>query len=136
MHCADLGVPLSRSHLYEATETFIETLPGRDKLPFKDGRPGSRWARDFYRRHQDRLKEAIPYWQEQKRHAATNAETYTFHLAHLHALFEEYQFDATRIWNLDETGVCPGKDKTGKENVPYGTRKDGNYRLRTVNDAR
>lgn len=39
---ADLGVPLTRNHLIEATAEYIEQLPfsRRRNLPFKDGKPG------------------------------------------------------------------------------------------------
>lgn len=52
--------------------------------------------------------------QEEKLFAAVNAETLTTHFATLRALCEEYKLDAERVWNLDETGVTPGRDAKGK----------------------
>ena len=43
-----------------------------------------------------------------------NGETLTSHLANFEKLFQKYQFDAERIWNLDETGATPGKDVEGR----------------------
>lgn len=115
VHSADLGVPLNRGHLIEAATIFIGTLPShrQDALPFKDSRPGVRWVRDLYYRHIDRLKDAVPFWKEHKRYAAANAETLTTHFASRTALYEKYGFGAGCVWNLDETGVSPGKDKMG-----------------------
>lgn len=90
VHCSDLGVPLNREHVIEATMLFLQTLPAirQEKLRFKDGRPGKRWVRDFYGRHTDRLRDAVPFWQEQKRFAAANAEVLTSHLATLNTLYD------------------------------------------------
>ena len=42
VHCADVGVPLSTTHLLEAAISFIQTLLllGQQQLPFKNGKPG------------------------------------------------------------------------------------------------
>ena len=51
--------------------------------------------------------------QENRRHLATNGETLTTHFATLQALFEEYDFDAFRIYYLNDTGVSVGRDDRG-----------------------
>lgn len=55
----------------------------------------------------------MPYLQNAKRFAATNGETLTTRCAELRQLMIEFGFDAQRIWNLDETGISPGKDVRG-----------------------
>ena len=39
-----------------------------------------------------------------------NAEIIATQYASLQDLYDKYQFDAERIWNLDETGITPSRD--------------------------
>ena len=130
---ADKGVPLTRRHLVEATSLFISTMSAerRRHLPFKNDVPGPRWVRLFYSRHRDALKLALPYFQEEKRYAAVNAETLTSHFAKLQALVEEYELDAEHVWNLDESGISPGRDAKGSIREYRIVRKesDGDTRV-------
>eukprot|EP00171_Calliarthron_tuberculosum_P017970 IDg17970t1 len=51
----------------------------------------------------------LPFRQEGKLFAAANADTLAKDFATIDRLIEEYDFDAARIWNLDETGGHLGK---------------------------
>lgn len=83
-------------------------------LRFRYGRPGVKWVRGFYKLHTEALKYEVPDIQEAKRFAAVNSQTLNTHFAALDALRLEYNIDSDRVWNLDETGCSPGKDKKGK----------------------
>eukprot|EP00171_Calliarthron_tuberculosum_P005444 IDg5444t1 len=53
IHHAKCGVPLTRKHLRDAFEIFVKTLPlpRRNAEPFKKGRPGLHFVRNFEKRH-------------------------------------------------------------------------------------
>lgn len=53
LHHADRGHPLNRKHLKEAASIVISAIPEERKsnLLFREGIPGERWVRDFYKRH-------------------------------------------------------------------------------------
>lgn len=124
---ADKGVPLNRLHLLEAASIVAKTLPisEQQKLPFKNGVPGVRWGRSFLARHRSALKYAIPDAQEEKRYRAVNASTLSMHFAQLQELERKYNLTAERVWNLDETGVSPGRDSRGKIRQPVILRRHG-----------
>lgn len=108
---ADQGTPLSKLHLEEAFAILIArmTEDRRLRLPFRDGRPGRKFLSAFALRHYSRLRFAKPTRQEGKRFAVSSADAFTTHFATLARLVEEQNLDASRIWNLDETGGTPGK---------------------------
>eukprot|EP00171_Calliarthron_tuberculosum_P002273 IDg2273t1 len=110
------GVPLTTTHLCDAIEILVSTLPleRRAKIAFKEGRPSTKYCRGFKKRHATKLRFARPLRQESKRFAACNAEILTTHFATLSVVMERYAFDAQRIWNLDETGATPDKDINGR----------------------
>eukprot|EP00171_Calliarthron_tuberculosum_P002656 IDg2656t1 len=109
---ADRGAPLNRVHLQEAFAILIGRMDEerRLRLPFRDRRPGRKFTAAFALRHKDLLRLAKPTRQEGKRFAAANADALTTHFATIARLVEDQDLDASRIWNLDETGGTPGKD--------------------------
>lgn len=127
---ADKGVPLNRHHLCEAAGIFVSTLTEerKSKFRFKNGVPGVRWGLDFLARHRQVLRYAIPDMQEDKRHRAVNATTLAAHFEQLHELQRKYQFTPERVWNLDETGIGPGRDAKGKIRKPVVLQRDGGKR--------
>eukprot|EP00171_Calliarthron_tuberculosum_P004807 IDg4807t1 len=130
---ADRGIPLSRAHLKEAFALFIKRLPilRQVKLPFRGGQPGPKFLRGFTRRNKERLRFVRPLLQEGKRFAAVNAESITTHYATLEKLVADTGVDAARVWNLDEAGTRPGKDKDGGSRARrYLTRQSGGRDMR------
>eukprot|EP00171_Calliarthron_tuberculosum_P001518 IDg1518t1 len=109
---ANKGLPLSRLHAQEAIQLFVSRLPPsrRAALPFRDGRPGGKFMRNFALRNRDRLRFAKPVRQDAKRFAAANADSLTSHFAALARLVHDLGVDAQRVWNLDETGATPEKE--------------------------
>eukprot|EP00171_Calliarthron_tuberculosum_P023847 IDg23847t1 len=128
------GVPLARAHLEEAFAILISRLPIKRQrsLPFKNGRPGPRFLRNFLRRNKGRLRFARPLQQEGKRFAAANAEVLTQHFAVLGKLFEDLGVDASRVWNLDETGATPGKDVDGAPTARHYLTRQGGSDMRAA----
>lgn len=66
--------------------------------------------RDFSGRHKRHLVYARPTRQESKRYDAVNDEVLTTHFAVVEKLLREHGIDASRLWNLDETGRTPSRD--------------------------
>eukprot|EP00171_Calliarthron_tuberculosum_P006070 IDg6070t1 len=127
-HYAHRGLPLSRLHAQEAFQIFVSRLPlsRQAALPFRDGKPGVKFMRNFARRHRDRLRFAKPLRQEAKRFSAANAEALTTHFAALARLVEDLGVDAARVWNLDETGATPDREVAGAAlRRRYMTRSGG-----------
>ena len=120
LHHADLGVLMNRHYLPEAVSAVILSIPPerQAKLRFPDNRPGKNWTRNLYQRHKPALQNAVTCILEQKRYASVNAVTCASHFAALEELIRKYKLDAERIWNLDETGVTPGRDERGKSRQP------------------
>lgn len=135
MRYADQGTPLSKLHLQEALVILVSrmTEDRRLRLPFRGGRPGRKFFSAFALRHKDRLRFAKPTRQEGKRFAAANAEALTTHFATFARLVEEHNLDASRIWNLDETGGTPGKDVSGACSSRKFLRRDGSRDAKAAN---
>lgn len=53
-----------------------------------------------------------------------NAETLISHLDNLHALYDKFKFDSSRVSNLDETKVSPGRDKMGRSRQRVLVRRE------------
>lgn len=126
-HYSDRGVPLARAHAQEAFAIVISRLPPARKnaLRFKNARPGPRFLRNFLQRNRSRLRFARPVRQEGKRFAAASAEVLTKHFAVLGKLCDELGVDASRVWNLDETGSTPGKDVDGSATMRHYLTRGG-----------
>jgi len=79
--------------------------------------------RNFTNRHHGKLRFVRPLAQEAVRFKAVNSDVLTSHFATLEKVVEQYDIDATRIWNCDETATTPGRDADGKQYSPaYVTR--------------
>lgn len=124
---SDRGVALNRNHLCEAVAVIVSRMPParREKLPFKDGKPGIKFLRGFQKRHGDRIKFTRPTRQEAVRFAACNGDTLTTHLATMEKLISDNAIDDIRLWNLDESGATPGKDVDGRSACKRLMRRDG-----------
>ena len=75
----------------------------------------------------------MPRPQDIRRFNYINADTLTTHFAALDALRIEYNLDASRVWNLDETGCSPGKDTQGQTNLHRLLRRNTRSELRAPN---
>lgn len=107
---------MKRLHLREALIAFISTLPEHccDSFPFKNSVPGYWFLLGFEKRHRRKLRFGRPLCQEAKRWSAVNAETLTKHYAVFEKLVRDKAINASRLWNLDETGCTPGQDASGQ----------------------
>ena len=132
---ADKGVPLTRQYVVEAVQRIVESFPlyRRITLPFKNGQPGARFVRSFLRRHKDDLEFVKPLRQEFARFKAVNADVLSQHYSTLEHLVEKYQLDPSRIWNLDECGVTPGRDGEGDSARKHIVTRHGSRDFRSIN---
>ena len=123
----DRGIPPSTQHLCDAVEIVGHGMDAerRKKLPFKNSKPGHKFVRSFRKRHSARQNFCRPTGQEAVRFASVNSETLTSHLVNLEKLFQKYQFDAERIWNLNETGATTGRDVDGNPSSLRILRRHG-----------
>ena len=83
------------------------------KLPFKNLRPGRKFAQSFEARHKRRIRFGKSSPQEGKQFRCTNAENLTSYFATLEDLINTNSIDPSRIANLDESGISQGKEKLG-----------------------
>ena len=113
---AERGTPFSRQYLVEAVELVVVGMPPyrRLTLPFKDGKPRPKYLRAFMKRHKDSLRLGRPLRQEFDPFKAVNADTICQNFCQIEELIAKHNLDETRIWNLDECGVTPGKDTSGR----------------------
>ena len=110
------GTPLTNYHLADAAAIIVShMIPQRRlRIPFRDGKPGSKWLRGFRARHRNRLTFAKPTRQEALRCAACTSEVPTSHFAKLERLIADNDIDAQRLFNVDEFGITPGRDLASK----------------------
>lgn len=135
---ADRAVPVRREHSKQSAGIIIQQLPEywQKSLPFRDGNPGKKRARNFYDRHKNDLKHNYPSLHEGERYAAVNAEVLKSHFSDLEALMIKYNFDASRVWNLDETGCTQGKDTTSARRRKYFFRRNAHTDLKLADRVR
>ena len=128
----DLGKPLSRGDLLEVASLLIASLPlSRQKElngRFKKGKPGRGWARCFLKRYKDKLTFKKSNKLEHCRNRARNADTLTRHFSKITGLIEKYKIDASRIFNLDESGCSP-RDFAGNRVKVFGVRGGRNEKV-------
>ena len=93
------GTPLTNYHLADAAAIIVShMIPQRRlRIPFRDGKPGSKWRRGFRARHRNRLTFAKPTRQKALRFAACSAEEVTSHFAKLERLIVDSNIDAQRL---------------------------------------
>lgn len=91
IHYADLGIPLVRKNVQESLQMLIVSFPEecRQKFPFKEDKPRSRFMRVFEIGYKDSLKVFTPKMNESERHAAVNRETLTTNFAVPESLVSE-----------------------------------------------
>ena len=114
---AERGLPLTRSLVKEAVEIIISRMTPASHLAlrFKGGTPGTRYLRNFHRRHRDKILFCKALRQEAVRFQSCNGDVLTTHFARLEKIIQEHNIDGPRIWNCDETGATPGRDANGKQ---------------------
>ena len=105
----------------------------RNRLCFKQGRPGTKFIEGILRRNDGGMKLGRPSPQEEQRCRVTNGDVLTTHVATLEALIQEHGIAASHISNLDETGVSPNRDAKGnmrtKLDLRAGTRSHKHSRM-------
>ena len=118
----DAGHPLTRTDFQEAVEELVRRMPERRraKLRFVKGRSGKEWLKVFGNRHRDSMRFGMASRQDAIRMQAVNGESMTTNGLPFSKLMKVYNFDAQRIFNMDEKGITAGKDATG-------TRRKGTY---------
>ena len=82
---AERGLPLTRSLVKEAIEIIISRMTPARRLvrTFYGGTPGTRYLRNFHRRHRDKILFSKPLRQEAGRFQACNGDVLTTHFARL-----------------------------------------------------
>ena len=130
---AHRGIPLSQNHLKEAIAIYVNRMDPTRRLllPFRCGIPGRAFLRGFRNRHKATLSFSKPLRQESNRFAAVNSEVLTTHFAIPEKLIVENNLDASRIFNLDESGVTPEKDIYGVTSSKRLMPRSGCKDLRT-----
>ena len=83
-------------------------------LPFKHDVPSHVYLGAFRRRHAEKIKFGRPLSQESKRFAVVNIDSLSTHFGTIEKLVNDNDIDASRIFNLDEVGICPNKDASGR----------------------
>lgn len=102
----------------------------KNAIPFRDGRPFTKYLRAFQKRHSNALRFVVPTKQEGKRFAAVNGNTLASQFSTLQALIEEYNIDRSMIWNLDETGSTPGRAVRGNSRPRRYLRRNSGYDIK------
>lgn len=113
---ADEGHCVRKCDVADAVELMVSTFPEyrRKKIPFVDNRPGRKFLTLFLKRHANRIRLGKASKEEEIRWRSGNAEVFTNHFATLEKLVADYDIDASRIANLDETGVSANRDACGR----------------------
>ena len=122
-HYAFRGVPLVREKISDFVFSAHDHIPSIC-AQFKNKRPGKYLVDSFMKRNN--LKGAKPNRQEAERYHCTNADVLTSLISNLSELIRRSDIDATRLFNLYETGMSPGIGCHGvtrkKGVVPRGYR--------------
>lgn len=110
------GYPLSEEDLLDAFEVLVTSFDPerRNRLQFRNGRPGRRFARNFRKRHANKLRFGRASKGEAKRFAATNADNLTSFFAAIEKVMSDNSIDEDRLCNLDECGISAETDKVGR----------------------
>lgn len=113
---ADIGKPYSRVGLINVVAVFCSTLSAerQSRLPFRDLRPGPDFIRNFISRNDERLRLGRPAKESEQRWRAYIADCLTTHLDVFEKQLHDDNVDASRLYNLDETGITPNKDTSGR----------------------
>ena len=113
---ANKEIPMTERHLCEAIYVILRRLPTsrRVTLPSKKHKPSHRYFHTFRKRHAKLMKFGKPLRQEAKRFRSVNMEALTTPFATLERLIKDKNIDASSIFNLDEVGVTPDRDASGK----------------------
>lgn len=108
--------PLLKSDIAEAAELLFCTLPAerQAKMKWASGRPGRKFVELFLKRHQNEIHLGRPSMEEEVRWRSSNANVITTHIAALEKIIKDNGITASHIANLDETGVSPNRDVTGR----------------------
>jgi len=94
------GHPLTHKDIMDAVELLVKNMPfsRRLTLPFRDGRPGRRFVKNFLARHKEVLAYREPLRQEAARFRAVNAETLTTHFAALQKVIQDNNMQITAAY--------------------------------------
>ena len=116
LDCADRGFPLSHADIADMVQVFVLRLPKhvRERLPFKNNRPGPDFVRSFLKRHSKirmRRRAAL----EQKRKTAMSPHNMAMHFARLKKAYTRFEIvSPAQVFNIDESGVSTRTGGRGK----------------------
>ncbi len=123
LHYASRGKQIWKEELTSLVE---EKFGNSLSHVFKVSKPGAVWIKSVCERN--KLSFSKPNRQAAERFASTNAEVLTTHLSSLESIMTDLKNAAQRLFNLDETGITPGKDFHGtskkKAVMDLGLRSD------------
>eukprot|EP00171_Calliarthron_tuberculosum_P001809 IDg1809t1 len=118
---ASQGIPITKEEL---TVLVQDTYGTSFHHRFRDGKPGRTWINNFCKRN--KLSFTKPNRQAFDRFASSSAEVLTTHIVSLGQVLEDFNIDAERLFNLDETGMTATRDchgaSTNKAFTSSGTR--------------
>ena len=88
------------------------SLERQAKLPFENLTPGRDFLRNLLKRNAETIRLGRPAKEAEERWRACNADTLTTHLGSFESVLVENGITASQLYNLDETGVTPNRDKS------------------------
>ena len=120
------GLALVQQRLCETFELIVGGMtPARCLLlPFSKFSHWRAFLLSFCCLHAKSIRFDRPIRQDPKRLSAVTSTVLTSHLANRQLVMADHSVDASRIFNLDETGVSHGKDVTGiTSKMPYAAQR-------------
>ena len=98
---------MRRDDIKYAVQILVRNFPlgRRQKLRFKNNKPGDKFCRNCRKRYTEFLSFGKPCKQEPKRYLATNPEVRPNRPTAFELLIGEQNIDAKRIINSDESGM-------------------------------
>lgn len=123
-HYSEYGRPLDRRDLTDVVQLMVESTPKcrREKLKFKNNRPGMNFCRGFERRHSDQIIFRSAERQQAVRYECRNGVTLVHHFSKLEYLIKSNSIDDKRIFNVDETELLAWSEKDSEKKEGYCLR--------------
>ena len=100
------------------------------ETPFKGGEAGRAWLDLFLRRHKHRLSLRKPCGTSFSRALGFNRENVENFFKILEEAYDRYKFTATRVYNVDETGISFVQSK-----IPHVIGRKGKRQIAAITSA-
>ena len=113
----EIRLPLSPNQVREKVAEITQERP----TPFTNDFPGRSWLKWFLHRHPE-ISLRSPQGLDQKRARALNPNTTRRFYENLSKLYEEHQYKACQVWNLDENGAMANRNGHARVLARKGVR--------------